>query len=200
MKLYLTRHGQTEWNVQKRMQGQNNSPLTKLGEWQAEQLGAYLHNVQFSCIYSSSSPRALHTAELVRGKRSIPIVASHDLMEIGLGEWEGMAFSEAKKHNPEQFYNFWHQPEKYYRSDSENFEGLRRRVAGEIERIAKIHTHDTVLVVAHGMVLKTLYTYFQQQSIHDIAHSPLLASACLCEVEHTAGAWRVVKWNEVVFT
>ncbi|MCL2327208.1 MAG: histidine phosphatase family protein [Bacteroidetes bacterium] len=198
MKLYLTRHGQTEWNMQKRMQGQNNSPLTELGEWQAAQLGNYLQGVQFDCIYSSSSPRAMHTAELIRGKRTIPIIASDDLMEIALGEWEGMTYREAKKSNPEQFYNLWHQSGKYYRPDSENFDELLQRTSGAIEKIAQQHNGETVLVVAHGMVLRTLYTYFQKQSIGEIANSPHVVSACLCLVEGGIGAWEVLRWNEVV--
>jgi len=198
MKLYLTRHGQTEWNLQKRMQGQNNSPLTELGEWQAVQLGNYLHDVQFDCIYSSSSPRALHTAELIRGERSIPIVTSNDLMEIALGEWEGMTYREANKRNPEQFHNLWHRSEKYYRCGNENFAELLRRTSGAIEKIAQQHNGETVLVVAHGMVLRTLYTYFKGQSICEIAHSPQVVSACLCLVEGEVGAWNIVRWNEEV--
>lgn len=198
MKLYLTRHGQTEWNVQKRMQGRNNSPLTQLGMQQAEKLGDYLKDVSFDCIYSSASPRALHTAELLRGERNIPIETSEELMEISLGEWEGMTFSDAEKQYPEQFHNFWHQPERYFRVDSESFEQLRQRISNEIERIADKHPNETVLVVAHGMVLKTLFTYFKQQSINEIALSPHIHSACVCQVERVAGNWQVVRWNENV--
>ncbi|MDR0941442.1 MAG: histidine phosphatase family protein [Bacteroidales bacterium] len=198
MKIYLTRHGQTEWNVQQRMQGQNNSPLTELGEWQATQLGNYWYDVQFDCIYSSSSPRALHTAELVRGKRNIPITACDDLREISLGEWEGMTFGEAEKQYPEQFYNFWHKPEIYFRQNSESFEELRRRTSGAIERIVQQHCEETVLVVTHGMVLRTLYTYFQKQSISEIAHSPHIHSACVCLVENNGDFWNVLRWNEEV--
>lgn len=198
MKLYLTRHGQTEWNVQKRMQGQNNSPLTELGKWQAMQLGNYLQNVQFNCIYSSSSLRALHTAELVCGERNILVSACDDLREISLGEWEGMTFSDAEKQYPEQFYNFWHKSEKYYRPDSESFDELRRRTSGAIERIAQQHSDETVLIVTHGMVLRTLYTYFQKQSISEIANSPHIHSACLCLVEGDVCAWKIEKWNETI--
>ncbi len=199
MKLYLTRHGQTEWNVQKRMQGQNNSPLTELGKWQATQLGNYLQSVQFDCVYSSSSPRALQTTELVRGKRSFPIIACDDLREISLGEWEGMTFADAEKHYPEQYYKFWHQPESYYRSDSESFEELRQRTSSAIEKIAHRHSYETVLIVAHGVVLRTLYTYFKGQSISELANSPHIHSACLCLVENNGDAWNILQWNEEVY-
>ncbi|MDR1762269.1 MAG: histidine phosphatase family protein [Bacteroidales bacterium] len=198
MNLYLTRHGQTVWNVEKRMQGKNNSLLTELGVQQAIQFGKYMKNVQLSCIYSSSSLRALHTAELICGERNIPIIASNELMEIGLGEWEGMTFCEVEKQYPEQFYNFWNQPEKYNRPDGESFEVLRQRVSTKIEEIAQLHSNETVWVVAHGMALKTLYTYFQKQSIHDIAYSPRIESACVCMVEKHAGVWNVMRWNEVI--
>jgi probable phosphoglycerate mutase len=64
--LFLTRHGQTEWNLQKRMQGHQNSALTTLGEQQAEWLRERLEGENLGAIYSSISPRALHTAQILR--------------------------------------------------------------------------------------------------------------------------------------
>ncbi len=67
-RIYLTRHGQTEWNLQKRMQGHKNSDLTSLGKEQAKALGLRMKDVELNAIYTSSLPRAMQTAELIRGK------------------------------------------------------------------------------------------------------------------------------------
>jgi probable phosphoglycerate mutase len=195
-RIYLTRHGQTEWNVQKRFQGQNNSPLTALGVQQAKALEEHLSGIELSAIYSSSSLRALQTAELIRGKRAPDIIPEDDLREIYLGSWEGMSYSEIENLYPEQFDYFWNHPEKYIPLDGETYEALKSRVSNKIEEIAKKHPGETILIVAHGMALKILYSYFRYQSIRDIVHSPHTKSACLCMVEKENGIWNIMKWNE----
>ncbi|MEE1541372.1 MAG: histidine phosphatase family protein, partial [Paludibacteraceae bacterium] len=96
-KIYLCRHGETEWNVVKRMQGQNNSNLTELGVSQAKALGKRLEDIDIDIIYSSSCQRALDTAMHARGNRDLQIIAEDDLREINLGNWEGLLFSEAEE-------------------------------------------------------------------------------------------------------
>ena len=198
VRVYLVRHGETDWNVQKRVQGWGNSPLTELGVQQAKALGDYLSDTEFGAIYSSSSPRALQTAELIIGKRALNIIPEDELREINLGSWEGMFYSEIENLYPEQFDNFWNHPEKYVPLDGETYEALKRRVSCKIEEIAKKHQGKTILVVAHGVVIRTLYTYFRNQSIRDIIHSPHPKSACLCMVEKKDGVWSIMKWNETL--
>ena len=195
-RIYLTRHGQTDWNVQKRMQGQNNSPLTALGIQQAKALGDYLSGIELSTIYSSSSLRAIQTAELIKGKRILEIIPEEDLREINLGSWEGMFYSEIENLYPGKFDDFWNHPEQYVPLDGETYEALKKRISGKMEEIAKRHQGETILVVAHGIVIKTLYTYFRNQSIRDIIHSPHPKSTCLCMAEKENGVWNIMKWNE----
>ena len=192
----MTRHGETDWNMQKRVQGWGNSSLTELGVQQAKALGDYLSGTELNAIYSSSSPRALQTAELIRGKRMLEIIPEDELREINLGSWEGMFYSEIENIYPEQFDNFWNHPEQYIPLDGETYEALRKRISGKLEEIAKKHQGETILVVAHGVVIRTLYTYFRNQSIRDIIHGPHPKSACLCMVEKKYGIWNIMKWNE----
>lgn len=195
-RIYITRHGQTEWNVQYRVQGWGNSPLTALGVQQAKALGDCLSGIELSAIYSSSSPRALQTAELIRGKRNLDIIPEDDLREINLKNWEGMPYSEIEALYPKQFDNFWNHPELYAPSEGESYDALRKRVSAKIEEIARKHRGETILVVAHGVVIKSLYTYFRYQPIRDIAHSPHVKPACICLVEKRDGIWNVMRWNE----
>lgn len=87
--IYLVRHGQTEWNVLHRFQGHMDSPLTKLGIQQAEWLGEALQHDPIDLIYSSTSNRAFHTAEIIRGNRDVAVTACDEFKEINLGVWEG---------------------------------------------------------------------------------------------------------------
>lgn len=195
-RIYLTRHGQTEWNLQKRMQGHKNSDLTSLGKEQAKALGLRMKDVELNAIYTSSLPRAMQTAELIRGKNGIPVIPDDNLREIYLGCWEGMLFDEVEKKYPAQFDNFWNHPEKYVPVDGESFNDLRIRVGKALLNIAKQNSGKDVLVVAHGIVIKALYTYFRNQPIAEIAHSPYTHSACLCEIVFNPPVWDVMKWND----
>lgn len=197
VRIYLTRHGQTEWNVEKRMQGQQNSDLTELGKRQATGLGDCLKEIDLDIIYSSSSPRALQTAELIRAERQMEIIPEDDLREIYLGCWETLLFSEVENRYPDQFDNFWNHPEKYVPLNGESFETLRVRIGNKLEEIAKKHQGETILIVTHGIVLKTLYTYFRNQPIKEILYSPHPKSTCLCMVEKKDGIWNILNWNDV---
>lgn len=108
--LYLTRHGETKWNVEKRMQGWQDSPLTEKGRQDAKRLGKRLEAVELAAIYTSTSGRALETAELVRGGRLIPIYQDERLREIQLGDWEGKTHDEIRQMDPTGFDHFGTRP------------------------------------------------------------------------------------------
>ncbi len=98
--LYLLRHGQTEWNRDRRLQGQGNSDLTELG-WQqaglmADLLAREIPEPQKFRLVSSPLQRARETAEVVAGKLGLPIELDPRLAEVALGEWEGRFYQEVQ--------------------------------------------------------------------------------------------------------
>jgi probable phosphoglycerate mutase len=84
--LYITRHGETEWNKEKRMQGWLDSNLTESGIKNAVSLGERLKETEFTAIYSSPSGRTKATTSLIRGERDIPVIYDENLKEIKLGQ------------------------------------------------------------------------------------------------------------------
>lgn len=95
LEIYLIRHGQTKWNLEKKMQGSLNSDLTVEGVEQAVSLGKELNKHYFNHIYSSTSPRALETSRLIFGDEK---KTSSDLLgEIAMGAWEGKTYQEIEK-------------------------------------------------------------------------------------------------------
>lgn len=90
LKLYITRHGQTEWNIENRLQGWRDSNLTEKGIEDAVNLSERLKDVDFTHIYTSTQKRAIETAKILRRKRDIKIIELDELKEIGFGEWEGI--------------------------------------------------------------------------------------------------------------
>jgi broad specificity phosphatase PhoE len=108
--IYLTRHGQTEWNLQGRMQGRMESALTPLGVRQAKAmadlLGALIERDPPAApwrLVSSPSGRARQTAEAISSRLSLPVETDERLIEIGCGEWEGKLRAEIAHIHPEKF-------------------------------------------------------------------------------------------------
>ncbi len=116
-KLYITRHGQTEWNIERRLQGHKDSALSALGQQQAKWLGERLNSIDLDIIISSSSGRTLKTSELIRGNRNINIIQNKGLMEINLGIWEGMLHTDIQNQYPSEYNNFWNSPLLYKSTD-----------------------------------------------------------------------------------
>ena len=196
-RIYFTRHGQTFWNVERRMQGQSNSDLTPLGVKQAIALGQRLKDTELDVIYSSSLSRSMRTAELIRGKRKLDIIPEDDFREIDLGEWQGKLMSEVEKQEPEMVDNFWNHPELYIRPNAETYLQLRERAGKKLEEIVAANKGKKILIVTHGVVLKTLHSFFQYQPISEIARypkSPLSTSLNIVEKEN--GIWNILMWND----
>src|SRR6266851_890326 len=87
--IYLIRHGETDWNRDRRIQGQSDTPLNDVGRAQARLLGLKLLDVRFELAYSSDLSRAIETAELILEPRPIAIATDVGLRERAFGEWEG---------------------------------------------------------------------------------------------------------------
>lgn len=161
--IFLTRHGQTEWNVQHRMQGHMDSELTALGVQQAEWLSRGMHTEQLDVIYASPSPRALRTAEIIRGERSTPLKTSEAFKEIGMGVWEGSDSTELESEYSEQHRNFWQDPEQFKVEGSETFAEVQARALGKLQEILIAHQGETILIVTHTVVIKLLPTILRAE-------------------------------------
>lgn len=159
--LYLIRHGETEWNRDHIIMGHKDSPLTAQGLEQAHELCEALAPIRFSALYSSDSPRAKKTAEIVKGKRVLPITDSFRLRERNSGPFEGMTRTEFLKKNaallkhrsslpePEQWTFKLHDSE-------ESHEEMLGRVIEALHEIAQRHSGETVLVSTHGGPIRFL--------------------------------------------
>ena len=105
--IYVTRHGETEWNVAKRMQGRKNSALTENGIVQAKQLGNRMKDLPIHAIYSSPSEKNASYGRVNKGERDIPIIADEHFYEINMGIWEGQTIADIEKQFPEEVHLFW---------------------------------------------------------------------------------------------
>lgn len=181
--LYLTRHGQTEWNVAKKLQGHKDSPLTEMGILHAQWLADSMSQISLDSIYSSSSVRAVKTTEILRGGRTISITPDDDLREINIGSWEGKDISTIESTFPDEHYAFWNTPHLYTPANNgESFYDLQKRVLPRIQRIVQTNAGKSILIVTHAATLKLIMTYFNGRPLSEVWTPPIVHSTALCKV------------------
>jgi len=196
--VYLTRHGQTQWNVEGRMQGWNDSPLTELGVKQAQWLRDRLEEINIDKIYSSSSGRAYRTAEIINENKKIELVSHDGLREIKLGKFQGLNQEEMQQKYPEQYYNYWNKPEIYKPiGDGETIEELIDRVDKVIMKIVKENIGKSVLIVTHTMPIKALLCSLNNIDIKDFWMEPYIKQTSLTTIEFNDNGHRVVQCADI---
>lgn len=183
LRLYLVRHGQTEWNVQKRMQGWADSALTEHGVNNAIALGKKLESIEFVAAYTSTSERTIETARLIIDKRNLAININEDLREINLGEWEGKTLEEIKDFYPNQHKHFWENPALYEPVGGETFEQLNKRAIKVLNYIISKHNNGNILVITHSVILKSLLMHVKGNSLKDLWAPPFIHDTSLSILE-----------------
>ncbi len=182
-RLYITRHGETEWNVEGRMQGWKNSNLTQKGIKNAEALGKLLESTEFRAIYSSTSQRAIHTAELIRGNRNITIITDESLREINLGELEGKLKEEYTDSDRQQLDSFWNRPHQYKALSGEDFYQVRIRIEATLKKIISENKDSNIIIVTHGGIVKTMMAIFKGVPVEKLWEPPFIHGTSLSIVE-----------------
>lgn len=97
MKLYIVRHGETDWNKARRVQGFSDIPLNEYGRHLARETAEGMKDIPFDLAYTSPLVRARETAEIILAGREIPLIESNGIKEMGFGEYEGMCISGKEK-------------------------------------------------------------------------------------------------------
>lgn len=180
--LYIIRHGQTEWNVAGRLQGHADSPLTEEGVKQAETRAEELKHISFDAIFSSDSPRAHRTAEIIKLDRELVVQTSQLLREMNFGSFEGKKiaeFREALKDKMAELERLTdHEKWDFALSEEiETEEAVISRLLTYLREIALAYPNKTVLVVTHGAGLRTLLLKLGYATRTEIPHRAIANTA-----------------------
>lgn len=153
--LWLLRHGQTDWNLEGRWQGQSpRAPgLNETGRAQAAAAAEALRDERILAVYSSDLPRARETAERVAAALGLPVTLEPRLREINLGLWEGMLYDEIAARFPRELAA--RERERVHTSapGGERPAEVAGRVLDAVGEIVRAHPRDAVVVVSHGVAL-----------------------------------------------
>ncbi len=156
MRIYLIRHGETIWNVERRYQGVMDSPLSALGRAQAVRTRDALRAAPLRAVYSSPLRRALDCASLIADAHGLPVIPVGAFSEIRLGEWEGLLVSQVDERYAEVARQWHATPHLARIPGGETIEQLRKRAVAGFDAIRGRHDGEAVAIVAHGGVNKTI--------------------------------------------
>lgn len=150
--LYIMRHGRTEWNDLRKLQGKTDIPLNEEGRLMAEKARETYKDVHFDVCYCSPLIRAKETAEIFLKGRSIPVIYDERLKEMGFGEFEGFPYSFNTPDTPVDV--IFNHPAEYKKSigGAETFDELFSRTGSFLKEIAYplVESGKDVLIVGHG--------------------------------------------------
>jgi broad specificity phosphatase PhoE len=148
--VYLIRHGETDWNLARRIQGHSDVALNEAGLRQARQVAARFRGKTIHAVYSSDLSRALQTARQIAESAGASVSALNTLRERCYGQWEGLTYEEIRE-------RFEHQDEMT--CGIETFEGMQQRAVTTLTELAAGHPGEEIVVVSHGGFINCFLHY-----------------------------------------
>jgi broad specificity phosphatase PhoE len=162
--ILIARHGQSDWNQEKRWQGHADRPLTERGREQAQALADRLAHIVLDAVYSSDLQRARDTAAVVAESQGLELRQLPDLREVDVGSWSGLTRAEAEERFPEGFAR-WRDGYPGWK-DGETYEAMTERVLRAVDEIAAEHAGGRVLVVSHGGPIRAMHAAALGLDVH----------------------------------
>ena len=202
MKIYLMRHGETEWNKIGKFQGQVDTPLAKEGILQAQKTAEGMKEIPFDCIFSSPLKRAYMTAQIIRGDREIPLIRDNRLKEMSFGIYEGRRLAGFNKPGRVRAMRFRNDPVRYRPpKHGETFEELIARTSGFIrEEILPLEGKmDTILITAHGSAVRSIILALTGRELKDFWNTPFGKNCSTALFECENGQMKMIYENKIYY-
>lgn len=185
-KMILVRHGQTEWNIEQRYQGQQDTELTDFGREQMKMASRQLDGETIDQIMTSPLKRAKESAEIVARACSLEVQVDFRLAEMDLGSWEGKPYATGR--NVENWFEL-------APHGGETGARFHRRVQNWF--VAQPPTEKTLLLVVHGLVVQSLLSYLLEEPF-DRWHKRPVRNGALAVITRKDWGWRLEKFNQEV--
>ena len=196
-RICFVRHGETDWNVEKRMQGHIDIPLNANGVIQAERLGkAFLQSGhRFDRIYSSDLERAFHTAKAIASPQSLEIMVHPDLRERHVGKLQGLLLADAPQVEPALWQRHLARDLDFDLDGGESIVQFHLRMKRMLEHFLMRHSGEQILAVSHGGALDMVYRIVTQQAL-DAERVAVVPNTSLNWIIHDGNAWSIERWGD----
>ena len=194
-RIIAIRHGETAWNVDTRIQGHLDIPLSANGRWQAERLAEALRGEPIQAIYASDLTRAWETAQYVGRATGVNVTPEIGLRERGFGDFEGKTFAEIEVLLPEQSLRWRQRDPEFSPAGGESLVALRARVVDAAQRLAALHPGEQIALIGHGGVMDVLYRAATRLDIQ-APRTWTLGNAAINRLMWTPEGFTLVGWAD----
>jgi broad specificity phosphatase PhoE len=157
--LILVRHGETDWNRDRRWQGHADTPLNERGRAQARGVAAELADEDVAAVYASDLARARETADIIASRLRRTVEVDARLREVDVGGWSGLTLREIESRFPDDVERWLAGDPTHAFDGGESYAAMGARVLGAINDIAARHPDDQVVVVLHGGPIRSLLAH-----------------------------------------
>ncbi len=201
MKLYLIRHGETNWNKERRMQGSADIELNDYGRKLAYLTKQGLSKIPFDIAYTSPLWRARETGEIILEEKQVPLYEDKRLTEIDFGSYEGIREKDLYEAH-DDFMNFFDCPEKFRtKGGSETHEDVIGRAEDFMQHVIlpNENKYKHMAVFTHGGWIHAMLTSIYQRGIKDFWHGPRQENCGVTTIEIENGRCRVIRESEIFY-
>lgn len=203
MKIYFVRHGETDWNKERKIQGQVDIPLNEFGRHLARETAKGLRDVPFDVCFTSPLGRARETAEIILQGRDVPILEDKRILEMNFGVLEGKCCSKEGWDVPDSFQMFFDDPVHYQAPEGgEDFQAVRKRTGDFLNWLfaQEQYRDSTVLVTTHGAAMAGLLNNLKKKPLAEYWGVGVHKNCGVTEVDVTDGRIQIISENKVYYT
>lgn len=203
MKIYFVRHGETDWNKERKIQGQVDIPLNEFGRHLARETAKGLRDVPFDVCFTSPLGRARETAEIILQGRDVPILEDKRILEMNFGVLEGKCCSKEGWDVPDSFQMFFDDPVHYQAPEGgEDFQAVRKRTGDFLNWLfaQEQYRDSTVLVTTHGAAMAGLLNNLKKKPLAEYWGVGVHKNCGVTEVDVTDGRIEIISENKVYYT
>lgn len=203
MKIYFVRHGETDWNKERKIQGQVDIPLNEFGRHLARETAKGLRDVPFDVCFTSPLGRARETAQIILQGRDVPILEDKRILEMNFGVLEGKCCSKEGWDVPDSFQMFFDDPVHYQAPEGgEDFQAVRERTGDFLNWLfaQEQYRNSTVLVTTHGAAMAGLLNNLKKKPLAEYWGVGVHKNCGVTEVDVTDGRIQIISENKVYYT
>lgn len=182
-KIYIVRHGETDWNRAGKLQGATDVPLNEEGRKQAVACGKFFEDIAIQAIFTSPLQRASKTAKIINEQLHLPLIQIDAFRERTFGTAEGMTYEERSKVYPRKNY-----------PNQESFKAFRKRLVRGLQEIYEAYPDEDVALIAHGAVIHTLFQIVQNADF--FPKNARLSNGGVSTIYSKGGEWWLEAYND----
>ena len=194
--LILIRHGETDWNAERRIQGHTDVPLNEAGLTQADAIGQRFLDERVDVLLSSDLGRAMQTANPIAKACGLSVVRDARLRERHLGVLQGKTIEEARELTPEAYEVFHSRMTDASLDGGESLAEFAERVTATLMELARIHRDKRIVAVTHGGVVDIAYRLANNTPL-DAARLFPIHNASVNTLRATASGFELVSWSDI---